>query len=45
MRRNGRIASTDPVEVQLRNVAGWTWFFDPNPAKRDLVPVIRPREL
>jgi len=45
VRRNGRIVSTDPVEVQLRNVAGWTWFFDPNPAKRDLVPVIRPREL
>ena len=45
LRRNGRIVSTDPVEVQLRNVAGWTWFFDPDPAKRDLVPVIRPREL
>ena len=45
VRRNGRIVSTDPVEVELRNVAGWTWFFDPNPAKRDLVPVIRPREL
>jgi len=45
VRRNGRIISTDPVEVQLRNVAGWTWFFDPDPAKRDLVPVIRPREL
>lgn len=44
-RRNGRIASTDPVEIELRNVAGWTWFFDVNPARRDLVPVIRPREL
>ena len=45
VRRNGRIVSTDPVEVRLRNIAGWTWFFDPDPAKRDLVPVIRPREL
>jgi hypothetical protein len=45
LRRNGLVVSTDPVEVQLRNVAGWTWFFDPDPARRDLVPVIRPREL
>ena len=44
-RRNGRIVNTDPVEIEVRNVAGWTWFFDPNPAKRDLVPVVRPREL
>jgi hypothetical protein len=45
MRRNGRIVNTEPVDVQVRDVAGWTWFFDPDPAKRDRVAVIRPREL
>jgi len=45
LRRNGRIVNTEPVDVQVRDVAGWTWFFDPDPAKRDRVAVIRPREL
>ena len=45
LRRNGKIVRTEPVTVEPRQVAGWTWFFDPDPAKRDLVPVIRPREL
>ena len=44
-RRNGKIVSTEPVRVDPRQVAGWTWFFDPNPARRDRVPVVRPREL
>ena len=44
-RRNGKIVSTEPVRVQPREIAGWTWFLDPNPAKHDRVPVIRPREL
>jgi hypothetical protein len=44
-RKNGRIVSTEPVRVEPRNVAGWTWFFDPDPARRDRVPVVRPREL
>jgi hypothetical protein len=44
-RRNGKIVSTEPVRIEPRNVAGWTWFFDPDPARRDRVPVVRPREL
>jgi hypothetical protein len=44
-RRNGKIVSIEPVQVDPRQVAGWTWFFDPNPAKRDRVPVVRAREL
>jgi len=44
IRSGGKIAATDPVVVAANHIAGWTWFFDPDPAKRDLVPVIRPRE-
>jgi hypothetical protein len=44
-RRNGKIVSIEPVQVDPRQVAGWTWFFDPDPAKRDRVAVVRPREL
>jgi hypothetical protein len=44
-RRNGRIVGTEPVQVDPRQIAGWTFFFDPNPRKRDQVAVIRPREL
>jgi hypothetical protein len=44
-RRNGKIVSTEPVTVDPRQIAGWTFFFDADPAKRDRVPVIRPREL
>ena len=45
LRRNGKIVRIEPVMVEPRQVAGWTWFFDPDPARRDLVPVVRPREL
>jgi hypothetical protein len=45
LRRGGKIVAIEPVTVEPRQVAGWTWFFDPDPAKRDLVPVLRPREL
>jgi hypothetical protein len=44
-RRNGKIARVEEVVVNPRQVAGWTYFFDPDPARRDLVPVVRPREL
>lgn len=40
----GKIVATEPVTVGPKNIAGWTWFLDPDPAKADLVPVIRPRE-
>jgi hypothetical protein len=43
--KNGLISATDPLVVEPKHIAGWTWFFDPDPAKRDLVPVLRPREL
>lgn len=43
--RNGKIAATDELVVTPDHVAGWTWFFDPDPAKRDRVPVVRPKEL
>jgi hypothetical protein len=45
LRRDGKIVRIEPVKVEQRQVAGWTWFFDPDPARRDLVPVVRPREL
>jgi hypothetical protein len=44
VRQDGRIVATDPVVVKPEQVAGWTWFLDPDPAKRDQVPVIRPKE-
>ena len=44
-RKNGKIVSTQPVRIEPRQIAGWTWFFDADPRKRDRVPVIRPREL
>ena len=44
VRRNGLISATDPVIVKPEHIAGWTWFLDPDPTKRDLVPVVRPRE-
>lgn len=43
--RNGKIAATEEVRVTPEQIAGWTWFFDPEPARRDRVPVIRPKEL
>jgi hypothetical protein len=43
--KNGKITAIEEVRVQQRDVSGWTWFFDPDPKKRDRVPVIRPREL
>jgi hypothetical protein len=43
--KNGLIVGTEPVIVGPEHIAGWTWFFDPDPAKRDLVPVLRPKEL
>jgi hypothetical protein len=45
LRRNGKIARIEPVLVEPRQIAGWTYFFDADPARRDLVPVVRPREL
>jgi hypothetical protein len=42
--KNGLIAATEPLVVRPEHIAGWTWFLDPDPAKRDLVPVLRPRE-
>ena len=45
LRRDTKIVRIEPVKVEQRQVAGWTWFFDPDPVKRDLVPVVRPREL
>jgi hypothetical protein len=44
-RVNGKIASTTPVVLGPRNLATWTWFFDADPAKRLMVPVIRPRAI
>jgi hypothetical protein len=44
-RVGGKIVNTEPVVLGPRNIATWTWFFDPDPAKRDLVPVIRPRAI
>ena len=38
------ISATEPVVVKPENVAGWTWFMDPNLANSDLVAVLRPRE-
>jgi hypothetical protein len=43
--RSGRIALTDPLVVGPQHIAGWTFFFDPDPDKHDVVPVLRPREL
>ncbi|GIH26576.1 hypothetical protein Aph01nite_48860 [Acrocarpospora phusangensis] len=45
VRKNGLIAATEPLIVKPATIAGWTWFFDPKPENRDLVPVLRPREL
>lgn len=42
--KNGLFSATDPVIIKSEHIAGWTFFFDPDPAKRDLVPVLRPRE-
>jgi hypothetical protein len=39
------IAATEPVVLGPRNLATWTWYFDADPAKRFLVPVIRPRAI
>jgi hypothetical protein len=44
VRHEGLIAATEPVTVTPQHVAGWTRFFDADPAKRDRVPVIRPKE-
>jgi hypothetical protein len=44
-RVDGKIANTEPVVLGPRNIATWTWFSDPDPAKRFLVPVIRPRAI
>ena len=44
-RKNGKITAIEEVTIKQPDVAGWTWFFDPDPKKRDRVPVIRPREL
>ncbi len=44
-RVNGKIVNTEPVVLGPRNLATWTWFFDADPAKRFLVPVIRPRAI
>lgn len=41
---DGKITATEKVVVKPDNIAGWTWFFDPDPAKQGLVPVIRPKE-
>jgi hypothetical protein len=41
---DGKISATEPVVVEPDHVAGWTWFLDPDPTKRDRVPVLRPRE-
>lgn len=43
--KNGLIAATERLIIKPEHIAGWTWFLDPDPAKRDLVPVLRPREL
>jgi hypothetical protein len=43
IKRAGKIIATEPVRVHARNIAGWTWFFDADPARRDLVPVLRPK--
>ena len=42
--KNGLIAATKPLVVKPEHIAGWNWFLDPDPAKRDVVPVLRPRE-
>jgi hypothetical protein len=43
VKRNGKIVRTEPVVVGPRNIAGWMPFFDPDPAVRDRVKVIRPK--
>lgn len=40
----GRLLKSTPIVVGPEQIAGWTWFFDPDPAMRDRVAVIRPRE-
>lgn len=45
LRRDGKIVRTEPIVVDTRQIAGWTFFFDPDPARRDRVPVVRPKEL
>jgi hypothetical protein len=42
--KDGLIAATKPLVVRPEHIAGWNWFLDPDPAKRDVVPVLRPRE-
>ena len=44
VRKNGKIVATQPVQVNVRNIAGWTWWFNSDPKQRDRVAVIRPKE-
>jgi hypothetical protein len=39
----GKISKIQPVRASPDNIATWTWFFDADPAKRDMVPVLRPK--